>query len=267
MVPYLDLEAQYYALKEEIGSAINGVIESGCFVLGPAVNRFEELFAEYCHVKHAVGVNSGTSGLHLALLALDIGEGDEVIAPAMTFVATISAIEYTGARPILVDIDPVTYTMDPDKIEESISPRTKAIIPVHLYGHAAAMDPIMKIAKKHGLAVVEDAAQAHAAEYKGRRVGSIGDLGCFSFYPGKNLGAYGEAGVVTTNRGDLAERIRQLRDWGQADKGLHILRGYNYRMDGIQGAVLSVKLKHLDSWTDRRRIISERYSKSLNSIP
>jgi dTDP-4-amino-4,6-dideoxygalactose transaminase len=263
----VDLKTQYRNIREEINSAIIEVLENSSFILGPAVATFEEKFAVYSHTKHAVGVNSGTSALHLALLAGGIKAGDEVIAPAMTFIATVLAVEYTGARPVLVDVDPVSYTMDVKKIEEKITPRTKAIIPVHLYGQPADMDPILELAKKYNLLVLEDACQAHGAEYKGRRCGSIGDIAAFSFYPGKNLGAYGEGGAVTTNRDDLAKVVRALRDWGQEDKrGVHLIKGFNNRLEGIQGAVLGVKMKYIEAWTEGRRRAAAKYDEFLKDI-
>jgi dTDP-4-amino-4,6-dideoxygalactose transaminase len=210
-----------------------------------------------------MGVNTGTSALHLALLAAGVGKGDEVITVPFTFVATVSAIDYTGAKTVFVDIDPVTFTMDPAQVEAAITPRTKAIIPVHLYGQSADMDPILAIAKKHGLVVIEDAAQAHGAEYKGRRCGSMGDMGCFSFYPGKNLGAAGEGGMVVTANPEFARTIRMLRDWGAEKKYHHVLKGYNFRLEGIQGAVLRVKLRHLEKWTEARRAAAARYDQLL----
>src|SRR6476660_8934874 len=223
-------------MKPEIDDAIIRAIDSTHFVLGPEVEAFEERFAAYCNVKHCVAVNSGTSALHLALLAAGIGPGDEVITVSMTFVATTAAILFRGAKPVFVDVDPVTWTMDPGLIEAVITPRTRAILPVHLHGLMADMDEIMEIASRHNLVVIEDAAQAHGAEYNSRRAGSIGDLGCFSFYPGKNLGAFGEGGAVVTNQPELAHKISLLRDWGQEAKYNHVVAGYNYRMDGIQGA-------------------------------
>jgi dTDP-4-amino-4,6-dideoxygalactose transaminase len=263
MIPYLDLRAQYHSIKEEIDPAVLGVLESTQFILGKEVAAFEEEFAAYCGVRHAIGVNSGTSALHLALLAAGIGPGDEVITVPFTFVATVAAIHYAGARPVFVDIDPATFTMDAGRLEQAITERTKAILPVHLYGQAADMDPILEIAGRHGVPVIEDAAQAHGAEYKGRRAGSMGRLGCFSFYPGKNLGAYGEGGLVVTNDDEHAKTIRMLRDWGQPRRYYHDLRGFNYRMDGIQGAVLRVKLRHLESWTEARRTRAALYSRLL----
>jgi dTDP-4-amino-4,6-dideoxygalactose transaminase len=257
------LKAQYRSIKPEIDAAIARVLESSQFVLGEAVASFERDFAAYCGTDHAIAVNSGTSALHLSLLAAGIGAGDEVITTPFTFVATVAAILYTGARPVLVDIDPNNFNIDPAKIERAISPRTKAVMPVHLYGQPADMDPILEVAKRHNLIVIEDAAQAHGAQYKGRVVGSIGELGCFSFYPGKNLGAYGEGGAVTTSNPEYARTIRMLRDWGAEKKYEHLLKGYNYRMEGLQGAVLGVKLKHLESWTAARRAHALRYTELL----
>lgn len=261
VIPYLDLKAQYRAIKPEIDEAIGKVLESCEFVLGSEVARFEEEFAAYSGARHGIGVNSGTSALHLALLAAGVGPGDEVITVPFTFVATAAAVRYTGATPVFTDIDAQTYTMDPGGIEARITPRTKAILPVHLYGQPADMDPIMQIARRYRLTVIEDAAQAHGAEYKGRRVGSIGDLAIFSFYPGKNLGAYGEGGMVTTNNPEYNRTIRMLRDWGAERKYQHVLKGYNYRMEGIQGAILRVKLRHLEAWTEARRAHAAVYDK------
>jgi dTDP-4-amino-4,6-dideoxygalactose transaminase len=263
-VPYLDLKAQYQSIKTEIDAAIHGVLESCQFVLGSEVAAFERDFAAYCGTTECIALNSGTSALHLALLAAGIAPGDEVITSPFTFVASVAAILYAGARPVLVDIDPRSFTIDPAHIEAAITPRTKAILPVHLYGQPADMDPIMDIARQHRLVVIEDAAQAHGARYKGRPVGSIGDMACFSFYPGKNLGAYGEGGAVTTSNPDYANTIRMLRDWGQDRKYHHLLRGYNYRMEGFQGAVLSVKLRHLERWTEARRAIVRQYNDLLS---
>jgi dTDP-4-amino-4,6-dideoxygalactose transaminase len=250
-------------MKPEIDAAVLRAIDSSQFVLGPEVAAFEERFASYCNVKHCVAVNSGTSALHLALLAAGIGPGDEVITVSMTFVATTAAILYSGATPVFVDVDPVTWTMNPSLIEAAITPRTRAILPVHLHGLMADMDPIMEIARRHDLVVIEDAAQAHGAEYKGRRAGSTGDLGCFSFYPGKNLGAYGEGGAVVSNDSEFARRISLLRDWGQESKYNHVVHGYNYRMDGIQGAVLNVKMNYIEAWTEARRSVASYYDHLL----
>jgi len=267
LIPFLDLKAQYRQIKPRVDAAVMRVVESGQFVLGPEVAAFEERFASYCGVGHCLGVNSGTSALHLALLAAGIGPGDEVITVSMTFVATTAAVLYSGARPVYVDVDPVTWTMDPALVEAAITPRTKAILPVHLHGLMADMDPIMEIARRHGLIVIEDAAQAHGAEYKGRRAGSIGDLGCFSFYPGKNLGAFGEGGAVVTDLPELARRVSLLRDWGQETKYNHVVAGYNYRMDGIQGAVLNVKMDYIEGWTEARRSVAAQYDRLLASSP
>ncbi|MBZ5568055.1 MAG: DegT/DnrJ/EryC1/StrS family aminotransferase [Acidobacteriia bacterium] len=263
MVPFLDLKAQYHSIKPEIDAAVARILESSQFVLGEAVAAFEKDFARYCSTEQAIAVNTGTSALHLSLLAAGIGAGDEVITTPFTFVATVAAILYTGARPVLADIDPKSFNLDPAQIERAISPRTKAIIPVHLYGQPADMDPIMEIARRHKLIVIEDAAQAHGAEYKGRRVGSIGAMGCFSFYPGKNLGAYGEGGAVTTSNPEYARTIRMLRDWGAEKKYQHQLKGYNYRMEGFQGAILGVKLRYLEGWTEARRAHARRYHQLL----
>jgi dTDP-4-amino-4,6-dideoxygalactose transaminase len=263
MIPFVDLPAQFRALKPEIDAAVGRVLENAQFILGPAVTSFEKDFAAFCRTAEAIGVNSGTSALHLSLLAAGVGPGDEVITVPFTFVATIAAIEYAGARPVLVDVEPEFLMMDPVKLEAAITPRTKAIIPVHIFGQSADMDPILAIARKHGVVVIEDACQAHGAEYKGRRCGSMGQLGCFSFYPGKNLGAYGEGGAVVTNDPDLAKRIRLLRAWGEETRYEHKYRGFNYRMDGVQGAVLGVKLRYLEAWTEARRKNAAEYGRQL----
>jgi dTDP-4-amino-4,6-dideoxygalactose transaminase len=262
-VPFVDLKQQYLSIKDEVLVAVAGVFESTQFVLGKEVAAFEEEFASYSGARYGVAVNSGTSALHLALLAAGVGPGDEVITVPFTFVATTAAVWYTGAKPVFVDVDPESYCMDPARIEEAITPRTKAILPVHLYGQAADMDAISAIARRHGLPVIEDAAQAHGAEYRGRRCGSIGEMGCFSFYPGKNLGAYGEGGMVTTNNPELARQIRILRDWGAEKKYHHVLKGFNYRMEGVQGAILRVKLRYLEQWTEARRANATLYSRAL----
>lgn len=259
-IPFLDLKAQHRALKSELMEAASRVLDSCAFASGPEVAAFEEDFAAYCSVKYAAGVNTGTSALHLALLAADIGAGDEVITVPHTFMATVSSIRYAGAKPVLIDVDPVSYTMDPKLIEGAITPKTKAIMPVHLYGQPADMDPIMDIAKKHNLLVIEDACQAHGAEYKGKRAGSIGHMAAFSFYPGKNLGACGEGGAFVTNDEAFIKKVRMLRDWGQEKRYHHTLEGYNYRMDGLQGAFLKIKLKHLPAWTDARRAHAAKYA-------
>lgn len=264
MIPIVDLKKQYESIKSEIDSAIGEVLQSSQFVLGKKVEAFEEEFAAYCQTRFAFGVNSGTSALHLALLAAGVGPGDEVITVSFTFVATAAAICYTGAKPVFVDVDPETCNIDPAAIEAAITPQTKAIMPVHLYGTCADMDPILAIARQHNLIVIEDAAQAHGAEYKGRRAGSMGHLACFSFYPGKNLGAYGEAGAVVTNDESYVDAIKQWRDQGQSEKYSHERVGYNYRMEALQGAILGVKLRHLDAWTRARRTHAATYREQLS---
>ena len=263
MIPFVDLQAQYRRLKPEIDAAVLRVLDSAQFVLGPAVSAFEKEFATYCDVAEAIGVNSGTSALHLALLAAGVGPGDEVITVPFTFVATVAAIEYAGARPVFVDVEPDFWTMDPRRLEAAVTPRSKAIIPVHLYGQPADMDPILDFARARKLIVIEDACQAHGAEYKGRRCGSIGDVGCFSFYPGKNLGAYGEGGAIVTSNREMADRMRLLRSWGEAARYEHSVRGFNYRMDGVQGAILGVKLRYLEEWIEARRKHAREYAAQL----
>jgi dTDP-4-amino-4,6-dideoxygalactose transaminase len=265
-IPFLDIKAGNKPLLGEIRAAIDEVIESGAFAGGRCVEKFERDFAEFCGTKHAIGVGNGTDALWFALLALGVGAGHEVITVPSTFMATAEAITYCGARPVFVDIDERTYTMDPGALEKVITTRTKTIMPVHLFGQPADMDPIMEIARKHGLYVVEDAAQAHGAVYKGRPAGSIGDAAGFSFYPGKNLGAFGEAGAVTTNDEALRDKIRMLRDHGQSRKYHHAVIGWNGRMDGIQGAVLQVKLKHLEAGNRRRRAIAAQYDRELGDV-
>ena len=262
-VPFLNLKAQHDVLKEEISSAINEVIESSAFAGGPFVARFEQDFAAFCSAKYAVGLGSGTEALWLALIALGIGPGDEVITVPSTFLATAEAITYCGATPVFVDIEDRAYTLDPNLLERAITSKTKAIIPVHLFGQMADMDPILEIAKKHGLFVIEDACQAHGAEYKGQRAGTMGVAGCFSFYPGKNLGALGEAGAVVTNDSRLKEQIEMFRDHGQRKKYHHAVVGWNARMDGIQGAVLRVKLRHLENANSLRRQHARLYTELL----
>ena len=266
MIPLLDLKAQYRAIQPELDAAVSSVLSSGHFILGPEVTGFEQEFAAYCQTHDSIAVNSGTSALHLALLAAGVGPGDEVITVPFTFAATAASILYTGATPVYVDIDPVSFTMDAAQIESAITARTKAIIPVHLYGQPADMDPIMEIAARRNLIVIEDSAQAHGAEYRGRRVGSIGHMGCFSFYPGKNLGGCGEGGAVTTNNTEYAKTIRLLRSWAEERKYHHVMRGYNYRMDALQAAILRVKLRHLDAWTESRRSRAALYRKLLEGI-
>ena len=264
-VPYSDLKAQYRAIKSEVDAAVLKVLESSEFVLGSEVAAFEEEFAAYSGAAYGIGVNSGTSALHLALLAAGVGPGDEVITVPFTFVATTAAIRYTGATPVFVDIEPLTYNIDVSRIEEKITARTRAILPVHLYGQPCDMEPIMEIAGRRGLTVIEDAAQAHGAEYKGRRAGSLGHMAAFSFYPAKNLGAYGEGGLVTTSDEGFAKQIRMLRNWGTERRYYHVVKGFNYRMDGIQGAILRVKLRYLDSWIEARRSHACVYSNLLTA--
>jgi dTDP-4-amino-4,6-dideoxygalactose transaminase len=265
-VPFLDLKAQYNTIKTEIQSALDAVMESAAFAGGPFVEKFESEFAEYNHCRQVVGCGSGTDALRIALFALGVGKGHEVITVPNTFIATAEAITWSGAEPVFVDVDEKTCTMNPALLEKAVTSKTRAVIPVHLFGQPADMDPIMAAAKKHGLFVIEDACQAHGAEYKGRIAGTIGDAGCFSFYPGKNLGAYGEGGAVATNNDSAAETMRIFRDHGQPRKYYHDLIGWNARMDGIQGAVLSVKLRYLNQWNDARRRCARRYNDLLAGI-
>jgi len=264
-VPFVDLKQQYTSIKSEVDAAIARVIENTSFILGPEVRAFEAAFAEYVGARACIAVNSGTAALQLALMAAGIGAGDEVIVPSFTFFATAEAVSVLGATPVFVDVDPVSYTVTAAAIERAITPRTRALIPVHLYGQAADLDPILELAKKHHLHVIEDAAQAHGAEYKRKRVGSLGSAGCFSFYPSKNLGAYGEAGAVVTNDEELAKRLRLWRDHGSTSKYAHAIVGYNFRMEEIQAAVLNVKLRHLNDWNDARRARAATYNASLSS--
>jgi dTDP-4-amino-4,6-dideoxygalactose transaminase len=283
-VPFLDLKAQYESIKDEINEAIQKVFDSCAFAGGPFVEEFERNFAEFCQAKHCVGVGSGTEALWIALLCLGVKSGDEVITVPNTFIATAEAISFCGASPVFVDIDENFYTMDPEKLKEFIEQQcvfdestnqlinqltkrpVRAIIPVHIFGQPADMDPIMEIARKYELFVIEDACQAHGAEYKGKPAGSIGDAGCFSFYPGKNLGAYGEAGAITTNNAELAEKMVIFRDHGQSKKYYHKIIGWNARMDGFQGAVLNVKLKHLYAWNEARRKNAKSYKELLSNF-
>jgi dTDP-4-amino-4,6-dideoxygalactose transaminase len=263
MIPFQDLRAQYQSIKSEIDAAVAKVLESGQYTLGEEVSAFENEFAGYCGASEAIAVNSGSSALHLALLAAGIGAGDEVITVPFTFVATVAAIRHTGARPIFVDISPESYTLDVPRLEKAITRRTRAILPVHLYGQPADMDAILDIARRRDLLVIEDAAQAHGAKYRNRRVGSLGDMGCFSFSPGNNLGACGEGGAVVTNHSVFARKIRMLRDWGSERRHEHALAGYNYRMEAMQGAILRAKLGHLDEWISLRRSHAARYNQEL----
>lgn len=265
-VPFLNLGAHHEPIREEILRAVAQVLDAGEFAGGPFVEAFEQDFAAFCGTRHAVAVGSGTEALWLALAAAGVGPGDEVVTVPMSFIATVEAIGFSGARPVFVDIDPETYTMDPSALEEAITPRTKAIMPVHLFGQTADMTPILAIAAKHGLKVIEDAAQAHGAEYKGRKAGALGHAGCFSFYPAKNLGALGEGGAVVTDDSALAEKIRMLRDHGQTRKYHHDTLGWNSRMDSIQAAVLSLKLPHLDRHNQMRREHAARYAELLQGV-
>jgi dTDP-4-amino-4,6-dideoxygalactose transaminase len=262
-IPFLDLKASYLELKEDMDKACHRVMESGRYVLGAEVGAFEQEFADYCDVKHCIGVGNGLDALHLILRAMEIGPGDEVIVPANTYIATWLAVTYTGASPVPVEPDEKTYNIDPNRIEEAITIRTRAILPVHLYGQPADMDPIFEIAKRHNLKVIEDAAQAHGARYKGKRSGGLGDAAGFSLYPGKNLGAIGDGGVVTTNSDTIADRLRVLRNYGSCEKYHHKTKGFNSRLDELQAAILRVKLRKLDEWNERRRIIADLYQKGL----
>ncbi len=266
-IPFLDLHAAYLELKPEIDAAIARVLDSGWYILGPEVEAFETEWAAYCGASHAVGVGNGMDALTLALRALEIGPGDEVIVPSNTYIATWLAVSAVGATPVPVEPNPSTYNIDPALIPAAITPRTKALLPVHLYGQPADLDPILAIARTHNLAVVEDAAQAHGARYKGCRIGAHGDVVCWSFYPGKNLGALGDAGGITTNRADLADRIRILRNYGSPEKYVNRVQGVNSRLDPIQAAVLRVKLKVLDAWNARRKRLAEIYLEELSGGP
>jgi len=264
-VPFIDLKTQYLKIKDEVKKELDEVIDNTAFVLGQKVKNFEQNFATFCNKKYAVALNSGTSSLHLALIAKGVKQGDEVITVPNTFIATAEAISYTGAKPIFVDIDPKTYNINPNKIKKRITEKTKVILPVHLYGQSADISPIIEIAEKHNLEIIEDCCQAHGAEYKGKQV-PVSDIGCFSFYPGKNLGAYGEGGAVVTNDKEIAEKIAALRDHGQKEKYYSKYIGYNYRMDGFQGAVLGVKLKYLNEWNELRRARAKLYNELLKNI-
>ena len=266
MIPLIDLQAQYRSVGSEIETAVTQVLRSGQYALGPEVEAFENEFAEYCGTKFGVGVNSGTSALYLALRAIGIGPGDEVVTVPFTFTSTVSEVIKTGASVRFVDISPDSFTLNPSDLARTITDRTKAIIPVHLFGQPANMDPILDIAQAHGLSVIEDAAQAHGARYKGRPVGSLGTLSCFSFYPSKNLSACGEGGIVCTDDHELAEKIKKLRNWGSIEYGNYTAMGGNYRLDAIQAAVLRVKLRHLDDWNKSRHIVSEQYDQLLGNL-
>lgn len=264
-VPFVDLVGQYESIRKEVAPALQNVLSKGQFILGEEVRLFEKAFAAYCGADHCVGVSSGTDALYLSLRALNIGPGDEVITVANTFVATAFAISYVGATPTFVDVSPSDYNIDVELIEDAITGRTKAIIPVHLYGQPADMDAVLALGRKYDLKIIEDACQAHGALYRRRPVGSIGDLGCFSFYPGKNLGAYGDGGAVVTNSPELADKIRELRNYGQRVKGVHSVLGCNCRLDTLQAAILLVKLKHLDAWNAKRRAAALMYTKLLSN--
>jgi dTDP-4-amino-4,6-dideoxygalactose transaminase len=265
-VPFLDLKAQYQSIKEEVNEAILSVVESCAYAKGPAVRQFQKNFAKYCETKHAVGVANGTDAIYLALRAVGVGPGDEVITTPDTFIATTEAITQAGAKIVFVDINPKTYNIDVSKIEEKITSKTKAIIPVHLFGQPADMEPILEIAKKHNLKVVEDAAQAHGARYFGKRIGTFGDVACFSFYPGKNLGAYGDGGAVVTNKEEIAMQVEKIADHGSLKKYIHEIEGVNSRLDSVQAAVLDVKLKYLDQWNESRRKNAYVYNELLKDI-
>lgn len=264
-IPLVDLKAQYAGIRGEVDAAIGRVVSNADFILGSEVDAFESDYSRYCETEHAVGLDSGLSALELGMRALGIGPGDEVITPAHSFIASSSAISFTGATPIWVDMDPKTYNIDPQQIESAITERTRAIMPVHLYGQPADLDPIVEIARRHRLFVVEDACQAHGARYKGRRVGSFGDFGAFSFYPGKNLGAYGDAGILVTNDADLAAKVRMMRNYGQRKKYDHVYLAWNRRLDTIQAAVLRAKLPHLDDWNAARRRHASVYDELLTN--
>ncbi len=266
-IPYLDLPAQMRPLRKEIDAVIAKTLDNCSFCLGPDVVQFENDFARYCGAQHGIGFNSGTSALHVAMLLLNVGAGDEVITTPHTFVATSWAISYVGAKPVYVDIDDQTFTMDPKLVERAITPRTKAVMPVHLYGQPCDLDPLLEICRKHKLPLVEDAAQAHGAKYRGKVVGTFGAMSGFSFYPGKNLGAYGEGGALVTNSQPYAARARSLREHGSTQRYFHDEVGFNYRMEGIQGAVLGVKLRHLEKWTQGRRRVAQRYNELLAGTP
>lgn len=262
-VPFVDLKTQISDLKNEVNRAIDGVLSHSDFILGSEVARFEEEFAAFCQARYAVGVDSGTSALELIMRAVQIGPGDEVITPANTFIATVLAIWQIGATPVLVDVDPQTYTIDVAEVEKAITPRTKAIMPVHLYGQPADMDPLLALAEKHSLLVIEDACQAHGAKYKGKCVGSLGHAAAFSFYPTKNLGAFGDGGMVVTNDAGIARAVQMLRNYGQSEKYYHVVQGYNHRLDTLQAAILRIKLTYLEQWNAARRQLAQLYDQLL----
>ena len=265
-IPFVDLKTQYLSIKTEIDEAIQRVIDNTAFIMGDEVKQFEANFARYCNVKYAIGTSSGTTALHLALIACGVGEGDEVITVPNTFIATAEVISQCGAKVVFVDIDEDSYNLDVTKLEDAITPQTEAIIPVHLFGQPANLNPIIELAKKYNLKVIEDAAQAHGAEYKGEKVGTFGDVACFSFYPAKNLGAFGDAGMITTNNDEIAEKVSILRNHGRFTKYEHSVEGYNYRLDALQAAILNVKLNHLDNWTKQRRYNASLYNEMLQDV-
>jgi dTDP-4-amino-4,6-dideoxygalactose transaminase len=267
IIPFLDLKRQCRPIQNEIEKAFHNVLESCHFASGPFVETFEAEFARYCGVRHCICVNSGTSALHLAMIACEVGPGDEVLTVPFTFISTVWVISYVGARPVFVDIEPKTCTMDVSQVEQAITPRTRAVLPVHLYGQMADLTPLRQICERHNLALIEDAAQAHGAEYFGQRAGSVGQVSCFSFYPTKNLGAVGEGGAITTNDDAVAARLRALRDHAQLTRYRHEELGFNYRMDGLQAAALSVKLRYLDQWNSKRKDLALRYHSLLSGTP
>jgi len=266
-VPFVDLKRQYLSIKPELESKLLAAARSTNYILGSEVEEFEKEFAYYCGVKYAIGVASGTDALVLALKALGIGCGDEVITVPNTFIATVDAIHRNGAKPVFIDVDPITLNLNVDQIEKKISKKTKAIIVVHLYGQPAELTKVLAVAQSYNLKVIEDACQAHGAVYEGKRVGSYGDVGCFSFYPAKNLGAMGDGGIVVTNSSELAEKLKLLRNYGQKEKNIHKIAGFNSRLDELQAAILKVKLKHLDAWNEKRRKLAEQYTKQLSHLP
>jgi len=265
-IEFNDLKPQHRELRREIQAAVEQVMDDGWFILGKQGESFEREFADYCGVAHCVGVGSGTEAIHLALVACGVQPGDDVVTVSLTAVPTASAISFAGARPVFVDVDPRTFTMDPARLESALTPRTKAILPVHLYGQTADMDPILEIGRRHGIPVIEDACQAHGAEYKGRRAGSLGSMAAFSFYPTKNLGACGDGGAVTTDDPELADRLRLLRNYGQRKRYYHESKGYNSRLDEVQAAILRVKLRHLNGWNEVRRTKATLYSSRLREV-
>jgi dTDP-4-amino-4,6-dideoxygalactose transaminase len=265
-IPFTDLSGQYHSIKYEVDNAIKEVLDSGWYILGKKVELFEKNFANYCQAKQGIGVANGTDAIHLALLACGIGKGDEVITVSNTATPTVLAITYTGAKPVFVDIDPESYTIDVERVEEKINDKTKAILPVHLYGQLADMDSVLELARKYDLKVIEDACQAHGAEYKGKKVGAIGDIGCFSFYPTKNLGGYGDGGMVVTNSEELADTLKMLRNYGMKKQYHSLIKGFNSRLDELQAAILDVKLKKLDEWNEKRRRNARIYDRLLENV-